>query len=84
MGLIIKNRDADLLARELADLTGESLTTAVTEALRDRLERVRAERRSSLAEKLLDIGNDCARRLREPNVTADHGAMLYDEAGLPR
>jgi len=41
MALSIKNDDADRLARELAAATGETLTDAVTNALRERLERER-------------------------------------------
>ena len=84
MSLNVKNRDAHRLARELADLTGESLTTAVTEALRERLQREREARRPALADLLLDIGRDCAAHLREPYASADHAALLYDDAGLPR
>jgi len=41
MGLNVKNREAHLMAEELSKLTGESMTTAVTVALRERLVRVR-------------------------------------------
>jgi antitoxin VapB len=84
MGLNIKNEDAHRLAQELANITGESLTTAVTQALRERLDRVRRTGRGSLAERLLAIGKDCAPRLKEPFRSADHGDILYDERGLPR
>lgn len=84
MSLNVKNEDAHRLARELADMTGESLTAAVTDALRQRLEREREARRPALAEILLDIGRDCAAHLREPYASADHAALLYDDAGLPR
>ena len=84
MSLNIKDEEAHRLARQLAKLTGESMTGAVTEALRERLERVRRERQASLAERLLAIGNDCAGRLKEPFRSVDHGALLYDERGLPR
>lgn len=40
MALSIKTEEADRLARELSRLTGESMTQAVTVALRERLERV--------------------------------------------
>jgi len=40
MGLNIKSDEAHRLAEELARLTGESMTATVTEALRERLERV--------------------------------------------
>jgi antitoxin VapB len=84
MGLNIKNEDAHRLAQELAAITGESLTTAVTEALRERLDRVRLARKGSLAERLLAIGKDCAPRLKEPFRSTDHGDLLYDKRGLPR
>jgi antitoxin VapB len=72
------------MAQELAKLTGESMTAAVTEAVRERLERIRHERATGLAGRLLAIGKDCASRLKEPFRSADHGDLLYDELGLPR
>jgi len=82
--LNIKNEETHRLAQELARLTGESMTAAVTEALRERLERVRRERAAGLADRLLAIGKDCAARLKEPFRSVDHGELLYDERGLPR
>jgi antitoxin VapB len=84
MSLNIKNKEAHRLAEELAKLTGDSMTTAVTIALRERLERVRREQCPSLADRLLKIGQDCAAHLKEPFRSADHGDLLYDERGLPR
>ncbi len=84
MGLNIKNREAHLIAEELSKLTGESMTTAVTIALRERLDRVRQERGLGLANRLLAIGKDCAVHIKEPFRSADHGDFLYDERGLPR
>jgi len=84
VGLNIKSDKAHRLAAELARLTGESMTAAVTEAVRERLERVRRERGQSLADRLVAIGKDCAPRLKEPFRSADHAALLYDERGLPR
>jgi antitoxin VapB len=60
------------------------MTAAVTEAVRERLERVRRERGQSLADRLVAIGKDCAPRLKEPFRSADHAELLYDERGLPR
>jgi antitoxin VapB len=82
MSLNIKNEEAHRLASRLARLTGESLTEAVTRALRERLERVEAP--NDLARQLLDIGRDCAERLSEPYRSVAHGDLLYDERGLPR
>ena len=80
----IKNDEAHRLARQLAGLTGESITSAVTVALRERLERVRHQTGERLADRLLAIGKDCAKRLKEPFRSVDHGDLLYDERGLPR
>ena len=84
MSLNIKSEEAHRLAQELARLTGESMTAAVTKAVRERLERVRRERGVGLADRLLAIGKDCAAHLKEPFRTIDHGDLLYDETGLPR
>jgi antitoxin VapB len=84
MAMNIKNREAYRLTRQLAKLTGESLTTAVTEAVRERFDRIRRERGVDLADRLLVIGRDCAAHLKEPFRTIDHDEMLYDEQGLPR
>jgi antitoxin VapB len=82
--LNIKNAETHRLARELATLTGEGVTRAVTVAVSERLERIRREREGGLAERLLAIGEDCAAHLREPYRSIDHGELLFDERGLPR
>lgn len=41
MALSIKTEEADRLARELSRLTGETMTDAITQAMRERLERLR-------------------------------------------
>ena len=79
----IKNKEAYRLTRQLSELTGESLTTAVTEAVRERLARVRGASDGDLAERLLDIGRDCAAHLKQPFRTIEHADMLYNERGLP-
>lgn len=43
MALSIKTEEADRLARELSRLTGETMTDAITRAMRERLDRLRAE-----------------------------------------
>jgi len=83
MSMNIKNKEANQLARQLSKLTGESLTFAVTEAVRERLDRVRNEHGVDLAERLLLIGRDCAAHLKEPFRSIDHDDMLYDDRGLP-
>jgi antitoxin VapB len=83
MSLNIKDPTAHTLAQTLAKETGETMTQAVTEALRERLERVRRHRKpeATVAE-LLAIGHRCASTLTGKPV--DHGDMLYDERGMPR
>lgn len=84
MSLNIKSDDTHRLAQELSGLTGETLTTAVTVAVRERLDRLRRQKKGSLSDRLLDIGKDCAVHLREPFRSIDHGELLYDEKGLPK
>jgi antitoxin VapB len=83
MSLNIKSSEVHELARDVADITGETLTTAVKEALRERLERLRDEDAPHLADRLMAIGRDCARRLPEPYRSAEHGELLYGDDGLP-
>jgi antitoxin VapB len=84
MPMNIKNAETERLAKELKSLTGESLTGAITEALRERLQRLRHRQGTGLAERLLAIGADCAPRLKDPFRSAGHGDLLYDDRGLPR
>ena len=84
MSLNIKNEKTHRLVRELSRLTGESMTAAVDQAVRERLERVRNGKGKGLAERLLEIGKDCAAHMREPWLSIDHGDLLYDEKGLPK
>ncbi|MGA8222013.1 MAG: type II toxin-antitoxin system VapB family antitoxin [Candidatus Acidiferrales bacterium] len=84
MAMNIKNAETQKLAKELSKLTGESMTAAITEAVRERLERVRTELGTSLADRLVKIGKDCAAHLEERYRSVDHGELLYNEKGLPR
>jgi antitoxin VapB len=80
--LNIKNDEAHKLATELAGLTGESLTAAVTLALRERLARERRRRRPDLiAARLMKIGSQYAAL---PDTGLGPNEILgYDEHGLP-
>ncbi len=85
MGLNIKNDETCLLARDLARLTGETMTGAITIALRERL--VREKRRHDVEariEELLAIGRRCAESLRPGPSAVEHGNQLYDDRGLPK
>jgi len=85
MSLNIKNAETYRLIRELADLTGESMTGAVTAAVRERLERlIAAERKAGMAERLHAIAVDLRARLPDDFFDIEHGELLYDEDGLPK
>lgn len=83
MALNIKDPEAHRLAQTLAAATGETMTRAVTEALRERLARVQRQRApDALVGDLLNIGRRCAADLQGEAI--DHAELLYDEHGLPR
>ena len=85
MGLNIKNEETCHLARDLAELTGETMTGAITVALRERLERERQRRGAdALARDLHAIGQHCASLLKPGPSAVEHGDLLYDERGLPK
>jgi len=84
MALNIKHPDADRLARELAARTGESLTDAVLNALREKLCREEARRkRPALRRELAKIRERCSAL---PVIDSRSGEEIigYDERGLPR
>ena len=80
MALSIKNDEADQLARELAETTGESITDAVVISLRQRLERER--RKPGTRKKLLDLAAEVAEYPVLDDRTPDQ-IIGYDEFGLP-
>ncbi|MCY3801659.1 MAG: type II toxin-antitoxin system VapB family antitoxin [Chloroflexi bacterium] len=86
MGLNIKNEETCRLARELAQVTGESMTGAITVALRERLERERRQRGvNARLRKMRAIAERCAKLVRDGGPSAvEHGELLYDERGLPK
>lgn len=84
MALNIKHPDADRLARELAAKTGESLTDAVLNAIRERLRREETRRKApSLRRELAKIRARCAALPVLDSRTAGE-IVGYDQHGLPR
>ena len=84
MSLNIKNEETCQLARDLADLTGETMTGAITVALRERLERERRARSvDERLQRMRAIARRCSRLLRDGPSAVEHGDFLYDERGLP-
>jgi antitoxin VapB len=83
MALSIKHPEADRLARELAALTGETLTDAVVIALRERLARQAGRARVvSLREELATIRQRCASLPVLDDRTPEE-IIGYDSRGLP-
>lgn len=83
MALNIKDPNTDRLARELAELTGESITVAVGTALKDRLERlsgsVPSEKRAG---EMTRIAEEAAALPILDSRTEDE-ILGYDQNGLP-
>ena len=85
MALSIKDPEADRLARAVAQRTGETLTQAVINALRERLAREQRKEQAieSLVEDVMEIGRHCAALPLLDARSAD-AIIGYDDNGLPR
>jgi antitoxin VapB len=84
MPLNIKDPATEKAVRELAALTGETVTTAVHRAAEERLQRVRrGQAGRSLAAEILEIGRRCA-SLPDLDARSADELLGYDEHGLPR
>jgi antitoxin VapB len=84
MTVSIRNPEAEQLARELARSGGKSITDVVLEALRSyqQTRQLPGKRSRNLAERLLAIGENCA-RLPTLDMRSDEDLIGYDEHGLP-
>ncbi len=84
MPISIKHEETEDLARRLAAITGESLTTAIRVALSERYAKIQRgkQRRGTLADELNAIGIRCAKR---PVISTlqDDEVLGYDEIGAP-
>ena len=81
----IKNPETCRLARQLATMTGETMTRAMTVALRERLIReTRTRSAEPVARELEVIGERCARLLEPGPSAVEHDDFLYDDRGLPK
>jgi antitoxin VapB len=82
LSLNVKDPEAHRLAQAIAQETGETMTRAVTEALRERYERLQHRRAKASVEELRAISERAAVHVKRPYV--DHADLLYDEDGLPQ
>jgi|SRR5580658_6561784 hypothetical protein len=86
----IKNAETTRMIRELAALEGVSLVLAVTEAVKEKLEKEKAEReaaaktRKSRSELLMEFAKEYTARVKDPIHSWEIDSLLYDEDGLPK
>lgn len=86
MALSIKTEEADRLARELSRLTGETMTDAITQAMRERLERLRKEEeeRADYVERMTAFVRERKHRYdRRPVTDAEWDAAVGDTTEGP-
>lgn len=83
MALNIKSDEADQLARHLAHLAGESITEAVTQALRERLVRLEGQRRRRGLRAEIERIQQRLAVLPRVDERSDEEILGYDDAGLP-
>jgi antitoxin VapB len=84
MALSIKDPKTERLARNLAQLTGESITTATRRAIEERLRRVAGRsRRAALLDEMAEIRRRWSAMPVVDDRTPDE-ILGYDEHGLPR
>lgn len=87
MPLNIKDETVHAKAKRLAELTGTSITGAVSDAIDRRLqdiETMRGGERSRRYEALRAISRACAQHVPPGVTSTDHAELFYDEDGLPR
>lgn len=85
MGLNIKRETTQELARAVAAMTGQSMTSAIETALAERLERLHQDEDevSRRLRSIEAIAQDSADRWPAGARGGDLASALYDEAGLP-
>ena len=85
MALNIKNEETHRLAKELAALKGVSIVMAVTDAVRETLEREKASKPESRLEWLERITAITAPLMNDGRTSKELMDELYDdETGLPK
>jgi antitoxin VapB len=81
MSLNIKNEEAHRLAREIAGRTGKSMTSVVTDALREQLDRLEGPSADEREQAILELAAETAPLLEGADL--EHDRLLYDQRGLP-
>ncbi len=85
MSLYIRSEECDRLARELAWRTGETITEAVAQSLRERLDRTPEPVPATPSEKMARILEIARRSAALPEIeAASEDELMYDALGLPK
>lgn len=82
MNLNIKSAEAHRLAVELARKTGDSITGAVTKAIKAELQAL--DDKEARIARINAITAYTSKVMRDGPGSADIDALLYDEMGLPK
>lgn len=82
LSLNVKDPEAHRLVQAIVQQTGETMTRAVIEALRERYERLQNQKGKASVEELLAIAQRASAHINRPYL--DHAEFLYDEHGLPK
>ena len=82
MSLNIKNEEAHKMAKEITEKTGESMTKIVTDAIREKRDRIIGKSKAERLEAMRAISRRTAPLLKD--VETDHAKLLYGEDGLPK
>ena len=82
MTLNIKDPEALHLAHAISKATGETMTRVVTEALRERYQRLQKNKGKASVQELLSIAQRASSKVQRPYL--DHADFLYDDGGVSK
>jgi len=83
MALSIKNSEVDRLARELSEITGETITEAIAQALKERLERETGKPKGKQLREEIERIQNRVDRLSRLDDRSNEEILGYDKHGLP-
>lgn len=89
MSLNIKDQEVHEMARKVAATHGISMSGAVKEALREKIEKDQAAldsapRKKKVLELLMEFVDEYRSRVKDPIHSWEMNDYLYDEIGLPK
>jgi len=85
MSLNIKNEETHRLVRRLAELTGQSQTSAVEDAVRRRLaELTREDEIARSFANIMEISRQSSAAMSDEEKAVSLEELLYDDQGMPK